>query len=196
MAKRIIAISRQYGAGGHSLAALLSEKLGIEYYDQDLIKEIAEKSGYSMETVEDQGEQMETGSAFLNVFRSNRFETNKQEQIWDATKTVIRHLADKESCIILGRCANYVLRNREDVISVYLHADPETCAERLYAKTGTKPSEAEMKRVDKRRAAFYQYYTDWEWNDVNGYTISLDTGKISIERCADIIMELFKEDEQ
>lgn len=72
MAKRIIAISRQYGAGGHSLAAALAEKLGIEYYDQDLINEIAVKSGYSKELVEEQGEQMETGSAFLNAFRSNR----------------------------------------------------------------------------------------------------------------------------
>ncbi|MCQ2510938.1 MAG: cytidylate kinase-like family protein [Lachnospiraceae bacterium] len=195
MAKRIIVISRQYGAGGHSLAAALSEKLGIPYYDQDLINEIAVKSGYSKEMVEEQGEQMKSGSMFLNAFHSSRFETNKQDLIWDATKQVIRDLAEKEPCIILGRCSNYVLRKRKDVVSVYLHADPATCAGRIQKKTGTLPTAEEMNKIDKRRAAFYQYYTDWQWDDAKRYTLTLDSGKISIDKCADIIMELFKEHE-
>lgn len=192
MAKRVIAISRQFGAGGHSLAEVLSEKLGVPYYDQDLISEIAEKTGYSREMVENQGEQMESGNFLMNALRSSRFETNKQEQIWDATREVVRELAEKEPCIILGRCANYLLRNRKDVISVYLHADQGTCAGRIRKKTGVIPTVEEMNMVDKRRAAFYQYYTDWKWDDVSRYTIAFDTGQISIDQCADIIAELYQ----
>lgn len=192
MANRVIVISRKYGAGGHSVAEALSEKLGIPYYDQDLIAEIAFRTGFSKETVEAQGEQMENTNFLLNTLRGSRFETNKQERIWEATKKVIRDLAAKESCIILGRCSNYVLRNVPGVVSVYLHADDVRCAERIREITGELPMPEVMARVDKRRAAFYQYYTDWTWNDANRYTISLDTGKLGIDRCVDIIAELYK----
>lgn len=193
MANRVIAISRQYGAGGHFLAEALSNKLGIPYYDQDLINEIAVKTGLSKHVIRSQGEAMESGNFILNALRTSRFEADKQEQIWDTTRKIIRDLAEKEPCIILGRCANYILRNRDDVVSVYLHADYKCCAENVKQVNGYEklPTEEELGRVDKRRAAFYRYYTDWEWDDAKRYTITLDFGKVGLDKCVEIVESLY-----
>ena len=192
MANRIYTISRQYGGGGHSVAEALSKKLGIPYYDQDIIEQIAVESGYSKELIKKEGEDMESDNFFLNALKSSRFETNKQDVIWDFTKKVVRDLAAKESCIIIGRCSNYILRKNPNVVSVFLHADDETRAERVKARTGNSelPTAAELRKIDKRRAAYYTNYTDYKWNDAQNYTITLDTGKLSIEQCVDIIAGL------
>lgn len=193
MSNRIITISRQYGGGGHSVAEALSDRLGIPFYDQELINKLAVETGYSRALIKKEGEYMESGNFFMNALRTNRFETNKQDQIWDATKMIVRDLAKKEPCIIVGRCANYLLRKNEDVISVFLHADYVTCAERVKERKGSSelPSPGELRKVDRRRAAFYSYYTDYVWDDAKNYTITLDTGKVSIEKCAEIIADLY-----
>lgn len=192
MANKVYTISRQYGGGGHSVAEALSEKLGIPYYDQDIIAQIAVESGYSEDIIKKEGENMESGNAILNALRSSRFETNKQDVIWDFTKKVIRELAEKESCIIIGRCSNYILRKNPDLVSVFLYADDETRAERVKARTGNSelPTKEELVKMDKRRAAYYTKYTDYKWSDAQNYTISLNTGKISIDKCVDIIAGL------
>ncbi len=192
----IITISRQFGSGGRTVGKQVAAKLGIPCYDSELIEKVAEESGFAKEYIEVQGEYSNfktwIGRALGSTGGSSGL-TN-QDIIWIAQRKVILGIAEKGPCVIVGRCADFILRGRADILSVFIHAADEVRAERivrLYGEKEDKP-EKRLKDKDKRRSAYYKYYTDTEWGVAKNYDISLDSGKFGIDKCVDIIIQLYR----
>ncbi len=196
MKNRIITISRQFGSGGRTVGKEVAQKLGIPCYDNELIEKVAEESGLAKEYVEEHGEYTAHGSWLANVLASGRTYNgiSNQDYLWITQRKIILELAQQGPCVIVGRCADYILRDVADCIKVYVHADMEKRAERIVNLYGER-EDSPMKRLkdkDKRRAAYYQFYTEMEWGNANHYDISLDSGTLGIEKCVDIIADIYK----
>ncbi len=192
MKNRVITISRQFGSGGRTIGKEVAEKLGIPCYDQELIEKIAEDSGLTAEFVSDHTE----NTLFSNVLASafNTYSaTAAQDYLWDIQVKIITRLAEQGPCVIVGRCADYILRDKSDLLKVFIHADDESRAHRIVNLYGNKEDSPpkRLAKKDKRRAAYYRFYTDIEWGDVKNYHIALDSGKLGIEKCVDIIASLY-----
>ena len=191
---RIITISRQFGSGGRTIGRMVAEKLGIPCYDQELLEQLAEKSGFSKEYIKERGEYTERGGWLANAL-SGRIGggMNNQDYIWIAQRELILDLAAKGSCVIVGRCADYILQDQADCLNVFVHASIEQRSERivkLYGERDDAP-EKRLKDKDRRRKAYYQFYTDMEWGKAENYHISLDSGVIGLEKCVQIIADLY-----
>lgn len=196
MKNRIITISRQFGSGGRTVGKEVAQKLGIPCYDNELIEKVAEESGLAKEYVAEHGEYTAHGSWLANVLASGRTYNgiSNQDYLWITQRKIILELAQQGPCVIVGRCADYILRDVADCIKVYVHADMEKRAERIVNLYGER-EDSPMKRLkdkDKRRAAYYQFYTEMEWGNANHYDISLDSGTLGIEKCVDIIADIYK----
>ena len=196
MKNRIITISRQFGSGGRTVGKEVAQKLGIPCYDNELIEKVAEESGLAKEYVEEHSEYTAHGSWLANVLASGRTYNgiSNQDYLWITQRKIILELAQQGPCVIVGRCADYILRDVADCIKVYVHADMEKRAERIVNLYGER-EDSPMKRLkdkDKRRAAYYQFYTEMEWGNANHYDISLDSGTLGIEKCVDIIADIYK----
>ena len=194
MSNRIITISREFGSGGRTIGKEVANRLGIPCYDQELIDKIAEESGLSKEFIKEQGEYAVSGN-FLNSVISGRdfYGHSYQDDIWIMQRKIILDLAQKESCVIIGRCADRILREHADLLTVFIHASMEKRIERItrvYGESSETP-EKRLRDKDKRRKAYYQLYTDAEWGNVRNYHIALDSGVLGIEKCADIIVQLY-----
>lgn len=191
---RIITISREFGSAGRTIGRGVAERLGIPCYDQELIEEICRKSGLAEEYVKERGEYMVSGGFLGNLFGGRDYSGHSvQDELWSAQAQVIEDIASKESCVIVGRCADYILKDKADLLKVFIHADIEKRAERIvnvYGESDESPEKRLMDK-DKRRKAFYQFYTDLEWGNVNNYHLALDSGVIGIEKCIDIICSLY-----
>lgn len=195
MSKRIITISREFGSGGRTIGKEVAEKLGYAYYDRELIEKTAEETGFSEAFIEKYGEHSPGKTVFSYAFfgRTERG-MSMQDYIWLEQCRIIRELAEKEPCVIVGRCADYILRERDDCLHVFIHASTEKKAERivkLYGERDIKP-EKRLAERDKARSVNYRYYTDREWGRVQNYHLSLDSGAFGIERCVELIAELAK----
>lgn len=194
--KKIITISREFGSGGRSIGKAVAQKLGYDYYDKELIEKIAEKSGLSADYIERNGEHSPGTNIFSYAFVGrNRRGMSVEDYLWNHQREFILSLAEKGNCVIVGRCADYILRERTDCLNVFIHADKKKRADRivnLYGETGQKPEKRLMDK-DKTRSLNYKYYTDRNWGMSQNYHISLDSGVIGIERCEDIIITLAKE---
>lgn len=194
--KKIITISREFGSGGRSIGKEVAQKLGYDYYDKELIEKIAEKSGLSADYIERNGEHSPGTNIFSYAFVGrNRRGMSVEDYLWNHQREFILSLAEKGNCVIVGRCADYILRERTDCLNVFIHADKEKRADRivnLYGETDQKPEKRLMDK-DKTRSLNYKYYTDRNWGMSQNYHISLDSGVIGIERCEDIIITLAKE---
>ncbi len=194
MKNRIITISREFGSGGRTIGKQVAEKLGIACYDQELIEKIAEQSGYSEEFVREKSEYTTYGSWFANAFADRDVRgMTIQDHIWTMQRQLIIDLAKKGNCVIIGRCADYILRDEADLLTVFIHAGMQQRAERIVRVYGEREDSPEkrLKDKDKRRRAYYQFYTDMEWGDVCNYQIALDSGALGIETCADLIARLY-----
>ena len=191
---RIITISREFGSGGRTVGKKVAEKLGITCYDNELITEIAKKSGLAEEYVKERGEYM-ASSGFLGFIGGRDYNGHSiQDELWGIQRQVIEDIAKKESCVIVGRCADYILKDQADLLTVFIHSSFEKRAARIvkvYGETNAAP-ELRLKDKDKRRKAFYQLYTDLKWGDVRNYQIALDSGILGIDKCVDLICELYK----
>jgi len=191
---RIITISREFGSAGRTIGRGVAERLGIPCYDQELIEDICRKSGLAEEYVKERGEYMVSGGFLGNLFGGRDYSGHSvQDELWSAQAQVIEDIASKESCVIVGRCADYILKDKADLLKVFIHADIEKRAERIvnvYGESDESPEKRLMDK-DKRRKAFYQFYTDLEWGNVNNYHLTLDSGVIGIEKCIDIICSLY-----
>lgn len=194
MKNRIITISRQFGSGGRTIGKEVAEKLGIPCYDQELIEKAAEESGLAKEFIADQGEYTPHGSWFINALSPRTMDgKSTQDYLWTVQRKIILDLAKKEPCVIIGRCADYILKDDADLLKVFIHSDINARAERivnLYGERDISP-EKRLKNKDKCRKAYYQFYTDMEWGNAENYHISLDSGKLGIEKCVDIIASLY-----
>ena len=202
MKKKIVTISRQYGSGGRYIGKKLSEKLGIPCYDEKLIDMVAKESGFAQDFVAEKGERM-TGSLLFNIasslsFANNVFSTNNgvtlQDEIYFTQNRIIKELADKGPCVIVGRCADYILREREDCLNVFIFADNESKIERAekYFNITREEAPAVLKKKDKARANHYKYYTDQEWGMASNYDLCLNSGLIGIEGCVKAIQQVLE----
>lgn len=192
MRNRIITISREFGSGGRTIGKMVAEKLNIPCYDSELIQKIAQESGFTENYVKDTDES--SLSKFMSTaFSSRTFGLTNEDYLWEIQQKVIIDLAQKESCVIVGRCADYVLREKADCLKVFIHASTEFRANRIVSIYGerTESPEQRIKEKDKRRAAYHRFYTDMKWRYAKNYDVSLDSGRLGIDRCVDIIVSLY-----
>ena len=198
----VITIARQYGSGGRTVGEMLAKKLGIGYYDKDIIRMASEDSGIH-ETLF--GRVDEYSSAKKPLFGKNGIYSGElispqskdftsDENLFNYQAKVIRELAEEESCIIIGRCANYIYRDDKDCVSVYLHADREIRCERLQKRDQISEKEAlkTIQEVDEKRAAFQEQCTSTRWGDGNEYDLCINTGIIGIEYAVEMILEYIR----
>ena len=195
MAKRIITISREFGSGGCFIGEEVAKKLGIAYYDKNVINEIAEKSGLSPEYIQENAELSPKKGLFGYAF-AGRDITGKsvEDMVYEAQRKVILDLAEKESCVIIGRNADYILKDRDDVLNVFIHGNmPEKTQRivRLY-NVDEKKAVKMMADTDKRRMTNYNFYTEQKWGKASNYTLCLNSSQLGYDRCEKIIMECFK----
>ncbi len=185
---KIITVSRQFGSGGRTIAREVAKRLSIPCYDHELIDKVREDCGFTKEFIDENGENSSTG-LLTSMFGSSF----GRDIVWTSQCKVICRLAEEGACVIVGRCADYILRSKTELFKVFIHADAAKRAERivsLYGERGEAP-EKRIKEKDKRRASYYRYYTDLEWGLAKNYDLSLDSGKIGIEKCVDIIVDLY-----
>ena len=192
MKNRIVTISREFGSGGRTIGKKVAEKLGIPCYDSELIQKIAEESGFAENYVKEAGEYAPGG--FLSSVLANRaFGPTNEDILWETQRRVIMELAEKGPCVIVGRCADYLLQNKADCLKVFIHADMAFRAKRIVEVYGEREQSPEqrLRDKDKRRAAYHRFYTDMKWGDARNYHIALDSGALGIDKCADMIASLY-----
>ena len=192
MPNRVITISREFGSGGRTIGKLVAEKLGIPCYDAELIEKIAEQSGYSAEYIKQEVE-YGTGGWLSAVFADRSTGLTNQDKMFSIQSRIIEELANEGSCVIVGRCADFVLRDKADCLNVFIHASMEKRAERIVKEYGERAESPEkrLKEKDKRRAAYHRFYTDMKWGHAQNYHVCLDSGEFGIEKCAEIIAQLY-----
>lgn len=194
MGSRIVTLSRQFGSGGHTIGKAVADRLGIPCYDQELIEKIVEETGLVKEYIMERGEYApHTGWLALAFSDRDAKGLSTQDHLWMAQRRVILDLAEQGPCVIVGRCADFILKDSADCLKVFIHSDMEKRAQRIEELYGQR-EESSIKRLrdkDKRRAAYYNFYTDMEWGDVRNYHIALDSGCLGIEKCTSVIVSLF-----
>jgi cytidylate kinase len=192
MTKRIITISREFGSGGRFIGEEVAKKLGIAYYDKNIINEIAEKSGLSPEYIQENAELSPKKGLFAYAF-AGRDVTGKsvEDLVYEAQRKVILELAEKESCVIIGRNADYILKDRDDVLNVFIHGDAPEKIQRIIRLYNVEEQKAVkmMVDIDKRRMANYNFYTNQKWGKADNYTLCLNSSQLGYDRCEKIIME-------
>lgn len=196
MKNRVITISRQFGSGGRTIGKELAAKLGIPCYDQELIDKIAEESGFTKEYVAERGEYASHRGWMASAFSDRDFYGHSnQDTLWAIQTRVIREVAEKGPCVIVGRCADFILKDTSDCLRVFIHSDMEKRAKRIVEQYGERPEapEKRLKDKDKRRAAYYQFYTDMKWGDTRHYDITLNSGSLGLEKCVEILAGLYTE---
>ena len=195
MAKRIITISREFGSGGRFIGEEVAKKLGIAYYDKNVINEIAEKSGLSPEYIQENAELSPKKGMFAYAFAGRDITGRSvEDMVHEAQRKVILELAKKGSCVIIGRNADYILKDRDDVLNVFIHGNmPEKTQRivRLY-NLDEKKAVKMMADTDKRRMTNYNFYTEQKWGKASNYTLCLNSSQLGYDRCEKIIMECIK----
>ena len=192
MDKRIITISREFGSGGRFIGEEIAKKLGIAYFDKKIINEIAEKSGLSPEYIQENAELSPKKGLFAYAF-AGRDVTGKsvEDLVYEAQRKVILELAEKKSCVIIGRNADYILKDRDDVLNVFIHGDTPEKIQRITRLYNVEEQKAVkmMVDIDKRRMANYNFYTNQKWGKADNYTLCLNSSQLGYDRCEKIIME-------
>lgn len=203
MGKRIITISREFGSGGRTIGKMVAERLGIPCYDKELVKKAALESGFSEAFVESQGEEATTSNSFLYALSQTLMSglgspISNNEYLYVLQHKLIRDLADEGPCVIVGRCADHILKDRKDCLHVFIHANDEFRMERIVTRYGER-SESPQKRLadmDKKRKIYYQSTTGAKWGVCRNYHLALDSSVIGLEPCVDIIVDLVNKDRE
>ena len=194
---KVITISREYGAGGHTIGKRVAQELGIEIYDKDIVRETVRASGFATEGVQEEEEDVSKASTFLKSLCSSSVHyRDPQEVIHEVQTAVILQFAKKGPCVILGRCADDILRESDmDVLNVFIHADDLHRAVRISEMTGiTNATELQklMAKKDSSRRNYYEHYTHKKWGDSHNYDLTLDSGKLGVDLCVQMIVEAAK----
>ena len=190
--KSAISIAREYASGGRYVGKLVAEKLGIKVYDKEFIIKIAEETGLSQEYIENNEQKRDALAALNSGYYSG---INNSDELFIKESEMIKDVAQKESCVIVGRCADYILQDRDDIIKVFIYSDIPNKIKRAttYYNLEPKNAEKEIKRIDKLRANHYKYYTGKEWNNHSNYDICINSDVLGVEKTADLICELVNE---
>lgn len=197
--KTVITIARSYGSGGKNLGKLLADKMGINCYDREIIRMASDSSGINEELFGRVDEKLKKSPLF-GIVRSNPYKGNgvippessnfvSDDNLFNYQAQVIKELAEKESCVIIGRCADYVLKDNPNVIRLYLYAPLEDCVKRVMAQNSITEKETikKIETIDKYRSDYYKYYTGKEWNDARNYDFCLNTTSMSYEKLIQVV---------
>ena len=192
MSKKIITISREFGSGGRFIGEEVAKKLGMKYYDRDIIGQIAEKSGFSPEYIQENAELSPKKGLFAYAF-AGRDITGKsvEDMVYEVQRKVILEIAEKESCVIIGRNADFILNDRDDVLNVFIHGDKAEKVKRICKLYNVTEADAlkMMVDIDKGRMTNYRFYTDRKWGMAGNYTLSLNSSELGYDMCEKIIMD-------
>lgn len=187
----VITIARQFGSLGRPIAKKLSENLGIEFYDRDIVEETARKTGLSVSTISDKEESAHKSFLYMG-YPLGMGKDNEQDQIFKNQVKIIRELADKESCIIVGRCSDYILKDREDVMHVFIYASYEQRMKNCINDLGMSEEEAKrmIAKVDKARDVYHKTYAGFFPGDLRYKDLMLDSGLLGVDRTAKAIADI------
>lgn len=200
MGNKIYAIGREFGSGGKDVGEKLAERLGIKLYDKELLQHAAKESGFCEEIFENHDERPTNSflySLVMDTYSMNGYSTAPfldmplNHKVFLAQFDTIKKIAANESCVIVGRCADYALADNPDCISVFIHADMDKRI-KLVSKRGnmTENKARDMiQKQDKQRASYYNYYTSKKWGDASCYDLTIDAGRLGIDGCVDIILK-------
>ena len=202
MKKRIITVSREFGSGGRTIGKMLAERLNLKYYDKELVKRISLETGFDPKYIEEHGEYAQSRSIFSYMFGAQGHPEAMKgmtpaDFLWCMQRDIILDIAEKEACVIVGRCADYILRDRDDCLNVFIHAPKDKRAERivkLYGESDVAP-EKRLDDKDARRRVNYRHFTGQEWGVAQNYHLALDSGMLGIEGCVDLIAAAFRREE-
>lgn len=201
MANYVITIARGYGSGGLTIGKMLAKRLGIDFYDMELLRLASEESGINIELFNKADEHIKTGffkkynrSFGQRLVSPSSVDFTSDDNLFNYQAKIIRDLAQKQDCIIIGRCADYILREQENVVRLYFYADHDVCVKTVTDLYGIRPQDAEerVESVDRSRAAYYKYYTGGEWNDETNYDLCINTSKIGFEKSVDVVLGYLK----
>lgn len=200
MDKYVITIARQYGSGGRTIGEMLADKLGIHFYDKELMKLASEDSGINERLFNTADEKVKQ-SVFSKMFKTEKAYTGEvispesggfisDDNLFNYQAKVVKELAERENCVIVGRCADYVLKDCDHVLSVFIHGPKDFCMQEAAKKINLTGKELErfITKTDKERADYYKYYTGREWTDARNYDLCLDSSKLGFERCVEEII--------
>ncbi len=192
MSNKIITIGREFGSGGKEIGQKVAKKLGIPCYDKEIVEQVAIESGLLKEEIEKKGEYLSASGKMSTIFTLYNLYSNmtKDDIIWHAQVKVIKDLAEKGPCVIIGRCADYILRERDDVDNIFVFSDRDKRIERIEKLYPDINAEKLIKEKDKKRAAYYQHFTEMEWGEARHYDLCLNSGKLGIDTCVNLIAQL------
>ena len=196
--KRIITISREFGSGGRSIGKLVAEKLGYRFFDSELVNKVAQRSGFSPEFIEESGEYASARSSLLFALATaSQYSADglsMHDRLYIEQTKIIEEIAAEGDCVIVGRCADFILRDRKDCLNVFIHADMESRAKRIVERYGEcdKSPEKRFTEKDQKRKVYYKNYTGRNWGQAQNYDICLNSGALGIETCAELIVQACK----
>ena len=200
MANKIYTIGREFGSGGREVGEKLAAKLGIKLYDKELLQQAAKDSGFCEEIFENHDEK--TTNSFLYSLVMDTYSVSGysaapfldmplNHKVFLAQFETIKKIAEKESCVIVGRCADYALSDNPDCINVFIHADLDVRIKNVSRNLNITENKARdiINKTDKQRASYYNYYTSKKWGDSKSYNLSLDAGKLGTDNCVEMILK-------
>lgn len=193
MSKRIITISREFGSGGRYLGEEIAKRLGMDYYDKEILVKVAEKTGLSQKYIEQMGEGAPHKHQFSYSFVGRNSAGASMGDYMDTIqREVILEAAEKGSCVIVGRCADYILRERTDCLNIFVCGNEKEKTDRIMKLYHLSEAEAkkQMKETNKKRRVHYEYYTEQRWGEACNYSICLNSSDIGYENCIDIVCKL------
>lgn len=198
MQKFVICISRQFGSGGHEIGRKLAARLGVNFYDKELLARIAKESGMSEKLVTYYDELPSKSLLFslaMDAYPMTFTEMPINQKVYQAQVDTIRNIADSESCVIIGRCADSILSEYPNIVSVFVHADMDSKLSRVTEREGLTPDKAKEKiiKTDKKRASFYNFYSiDKKWGEASCHDLAVDSGRLGIDNTVELLYEYIK----
>lgn len=202
MSQPVITIARGFGSGGRTIGKMLAQRLAIDYYDMELLRLASEESGINLDLFGRADETVKLG--FFKKYNRNygdrpvppsSMDFTSDDNLFQYQAKVIRDLAEKQSCVIIGRCADHILKDKDNVLRLYFYADEEVCVKTVTKLYGVHEKDAadRIASIDRARAAYYKYYTGKRWDDVCNYDLCINTGKIGFEKAVDVVIAYMKE---
>jgi cytidylate kinase len=201
--KTVITIARSYGSGGRTLGKLLSKEFGVNCYDREILRMASDESGINEALFGEADEKLKKSPLF-GIIKKNPYkggvippESNdfvSDENLFNYQAKVIKELAAQESCIIIGRCADYVLKDNPDVIRLFFYAPLEDCIKRVVNQNGISAKEAEKKieKIDKYRADYCKYYTGSDWRNAQKYDFCLNTASMGYDKLVEVVKDFIE----
>ena len=196
MANFTVTIARGFGSGGRTIGKMLAERLGIRFYDHEIMQLASEVSGISLDLFH-KADEVGKVAFFKRYDRSfgrqiippDRGEFTSDDNLFNFQAKVIKDLAEKESCVIVGRCADHVLSEQKNVLRIFIYSSMDFCIDKVVELYGLSRKDAERKieKIDRARSTYYRYYTGSDWDNARNYDLCLNTAELGFDRCVDII---------